>query len=279
MKRLIIILLPLLMSVGCSSKEPINMDEMLNERNDVYFTKDTNKPYTGEVFDLNVDGNIHGEGKLKEGKRVGTWIYHWTNGNKGDEKNFKNGELDGLWTEWYENGQIKGKYNYKNGGKDGLHTEWYENGQGKKYERTYKDGERNGKYTEYYENGQKKEEGTYISREKEGLSGINIGLMTKWYKKNGQKKTIQNFAENGLLHGLEKNWWMNGQLQSEGTYEYHTPVGLVKRYWANGQKRMEENYDNGRVRSTYYWDRDGNSIGKDKHGTLLKDEFRRQRNQ
>ena len=65
------------------------MDEMLNERNDVYFTKDTNKPYTGEVFDLNVDGNIHSEGKLKEGKRVGTWIYHWTNGNKGDEKTLR----------------------------------------------------------------------------------------------------------------------------------------------------------------------------------------------
>ena len=35
-----------------SVKEPINYETTLIERNDVFYTKDTNKPYSGDVFSL-----------------------------------------------------------------------------------------------------------------------------------------------------------------------------------------------------------------------------------
>ena len=134
MKRLWLIL-PVILIVGCS-KEPINYEETLNQRDLVYYTKDTNKPYSGPVFSLYDDGKKKVELTLKDGK------------------------VDGLLTGWYENGQKRGEMTYKDGKEDGLHTEWYKNGQ-KWYEKTYKDGEWDGLFTEWYENGQKREERTY----------------------------------------------------------------------------------------------------------------------
>ena len=50
MKRLWLIL-PVLLIVGCP-KEPINYEEMLNERDGIFYTKDTNEPYSGLLFSL-----------------------------------------------------------------------------------------------------------------------------------------------------------------------------------------------------------------------------------
>ena len=57
MKRLLLIVLPIFLIVGCSSPEPINYETTLVERDDVYYTKDTNKPYSGPVFSLYKNGN------------------------------------------------------------------------------------------------------------------------------------------------------------------------------------------------------------------------------
>jgi len=48
-------------------KEPINYEEILNERDGVYYTKDTNKPYSGPVFTLYEDGKKKQEGTFKDG--------------------------------------------------------------------------------------------------------------------------------------------------------------------------------------------------------------------
>ncbi|MBT6471690.1 MAG: SUMF1/EgtB/PvdO family nonheme iron enzyme, partial [Candidatus Marinimicrobia bacterium] len=90
MKRLLLIVLPLLLIVGCE-KEPINYETTLVERDGVFYTKDTNKPYSGQVFSLYDDGEKKREGNLKDGK------------------------LDGLWTYWYENGQKKWEGTFKDG--------------------------------------------------------------------------------------------------------------------------------------------------------------------
>jgi len=138
MKRLLLIVLPLLLIVGCSSPEPINYEETLNYRDGVFYTKDTNKPYSGQVFSLFEDGKKKGEGTLKDGKEDGLWTGWYENGQKEYEGTLKTdyGEI----TEWYENGQKKSEETYRNKEKDGLWTYWYETGQ-KYRERTYKDGE------------------------------------------------------------------------------------------------------------------------------------------
>ena len=159
MKRLWIILFVLLI-VGCS-KEPINYEETLNERDGVFYTKDTNKPYSGQVFSLYEDGKKYDEGTLKDGRMISRTEWSWyDNGQKLSEITYKNREKDGLETNWYENGQKNEEGTWKDGKEDGLWTNWYYNGQ-KWWEITYKDGKEGGIRTTWYENGQKRWEGTY----------------------------------------------------------------------------------------------------------------------
>tara|TARA_B100001142_G_C14143021_1_gene581407 strand:+ start:277 stop:549 length:273 start_codon:yes stop_codon:yes gene_type:complete len=89
MKKLLLIVLPLLLIVRCS-KEPINYESLTN-RNGVKYEKDSQSPFTGEVFELH------------------------NNGNKSIEGNYKNGLMNGIWTYWDENGQKKLERPYKNG--------------------------------------------------------------------------------------------------------------------------------------------------------------------
>ena len=115
MKEILLIVLVLI--VGCAKElEPINL-EALNERDDVYYTKDTNKPYTGAVFGLYESGEKLGEGYLKDGNP------------------------NGKWTEYYENGQIKKEQNYKDGKKDGKGATYNEDGSIDRVEK-WKDGEK-----------------------------------------------------------------------------------------------------------------------------------------
>ena len=99
-----------------SVKEPINYETTLVERKSVYYTKDTNKPYSGPVFSLyEVGGQKKSEGNLKDGGKNGLWTDWYENGQKGDEGTYKDGKLDGLWTYWDENGQKKSEITYKDG--------------------------------------------------------------------------------------------------------------------------------------------------------------------
>ena len=154
MKHTLLIITALMLIVGCSSPEPINYEETLNERDGVHYTKDTNKPYSGPVFSLDKNGQNDEEGILKDGKKDGKWTF-WFSGyidqNGSDasdvgphyfkqyEGTYKDGERDGKWTRWHRNGQKEEEVTYKDGVKDGKHTYWYDNGQ-KWIEITYKDG-------------------------------------------------------------------------------------------------------------------------------------------
>ena len=148
MKRLLLIVLPLLLIVGCS--KPIN-EETLIDKDGLKYHPDTNEMYSGKVFKNRMGGKKEFEGSYKDGKKDGLWTDYHENGQKKSEGNHKDGKLDGLWTNWYENEQKSSEITYKNGkqyiirtykdGKrEGLWTWWYANGQ-KFYEDIYKDGE------------------------------------------------------------------------------------------------------------------------------------------
>ena len=96
MKRTTLFITSLVLIVGCS-QEPINYETTLVERDGVYFTIDTNKPFSGPVFSLFEDG------KKKE-----------------EEGTFNDGIKDGLWTYWYEEGQKQKELNYNDGEWDGV---------------------------------------------------------------------------------------------------------------------------------------------------------------
>ena len=148
MKRLLLIVLPLLLIFGCSKTIS---EETLIDKDGLKYHPDTNEMYSGKVFKNRMGGKKEFEGSYKDGKKDGLWTDYHENGQKKSEGNHKDGKLDGLWTNWYENEQKSSEITYKNGkqyiirtykdGKrEGLWTWWYANGQ-KFYEDIYKDGE------------------------------------------------------------------------------------------------------------------------------------------
>ena len=127
MKRYTIGLITLLLIVGCS-KEPINYEETLNERDGVFYTKDTNKPYSGPVFSLYENGRNKRESILEDGKMITYIDFRWyENGQKKEEKTYKDGKPDGLYTGWWKNGQKKYEVTFKDG-KLISEKEWNEDG-------------------------------------------------------------------------------------------------------------------------------------------------------
>jgi|APSaa5957512535_1039671.scaffolds.fasta_scaffold217563_2 antitoxin component YwqK of YwqJK toxin-antitoxin module len=158
MKRLLLIVLPLLLIVGCS-KEPINHEFTLIERNGVFYTKDTNKPYSGPVLSIHKNGVNSEQGTLEDGKKHGLWIQNYENGKVYKEENYNYGVKNGSFKEYHEdgskyeisnylNGQLHGKYywgfygsykhgNYSYGKKDGV---WTDINNGNITKVTFKDG-------------------------------------------------------------------------------------------------------------------------------------------
>ena len=231
MKKLHLLLSVLFLILGCST----DLDS-LQERNNIYYEVNSDKPFSGLIINKYESGQKKSKGFLTNGKEDGFWTYwykdqpinylrlymdnimdnlpyifydSWENyGQKSKEVDYLDGVLDKLSTEWYENGLVKSKRSWKDGEKQGLYTSWYDNGQ-KKEEGTYKDGEKDGLSTSWYDNGQKKEERTYKDGEKDGLS-------TSWYD-NGQKLAIRTYKDGNLRFST---WWYeNEQMKSKGTYK------------------------------------------------------------
>ena len=174
MKRLLLIVLPLLLIFGCF--EHIN-EETLIDKDGLKYHPDTKELYSGKVFKNRMGGGKEFEGSYKDGKKDGLWTRWYENGQKKREFTFKDGKEDGLWTGWYENGQKMKEGTQKNNRQDGKWTWWYENGQ-KKEEGNFKDGKKDGLYTEWFESGKKKFEGT----QKDGEV-----ISQKWWNEDGSR--------------------------------------------------------------------------------------------
>ena len=95
--------LPLLLG-GCGVEEVVNLTE-LEVREGIAYSRGSDTPFTGKVFELHEDGQKYWEEDYKDGKSDGLYEMWYKNGQKGEETNFKDGNFDGLCTKWYKNGQ------------------------------------------------------------------------------------------------------------------------------------------------------------------------------
>ena len=134
MKRLLLIVLPLLLIVGCSEVE--GQQQLIPQITETYKNGNV-KSITYHKKTQNGIELVKGEG-------------YYENGQKQGEGDFKNGKPDGLIKGWYESGKKEYERTFKDGEFDGLWTGWYENGQ-KLSETTIKDGEEDGKWVDWYE--------------------------------------------------------------------------------------------------------------------------------
>ena len=119
---------------GCG--ETVIDAEKMQERGDLVYTVNQEKPFTGVV------------------------VKRYENGQKDWEQRYKGGVKSGRWIEWYDNGQMYSEGSYKDGLKVGKWTKWYENGQ-KGVEANYIDGKLHGQWTSWSHDGQLWKEKTY----------------------------------------------------------------------------------------------------------------------
>ena len=79
MRSIALLLLTIFLNSGISN-DPINIDYSLVKRNRIYYTKDTNKPYSGEIFSLDNSGRKVWTGYLNAGMLHGQWTKYFPSG-------------------------------------------------------------------------------------------------------------------------------------------------------------------------------------------------------
>jgi len=105
-------------------------------RDGVYYKKFSDVPFTGTI-----DGKD--QGSFKNGKRDGSWITYWDNGQLMYKGNWKNGLEEGSWVLYHPNGLLWEKGKYKYGKKEGSWVGYFDDGTVyKEGTGTYKDGKR-----------------------------------------------------------------------------------------------------------------------------------------
>ena len=70
-----------------SWSETLTIDDLV-ERNDLYYKKFTNVPFTGEISGKE-------NWKFKNGKKDGEWVYYHVNGKLFYKGNYKDGKKEG----------------------------------------------------------------------------------------------------------------------------------------------------------------------------------------
>ena len=123
----------LFISLLSSPSWSVTFDDLV-ERNDLYYEKFTDVPFTGKVT-----GNP--QGSYKNGKEEGVWVWYYKSGQLGSKENFKNGKKEGAFFYNWENGQLQSKGNYKNGKREGKWVGYNTDGTvWKEWTGTYTDG-------------------------------------------------------------------------------------------------------------------------------------------
>jgi antitoxin component YwqK of YwqJK toxin-antitoxin module len=87
-----------------------------------YYKKSSNIPFSGKV-----DGDI--KGIFKNGKKEGTWVRYYKNGQLFSVTNYKMGRKDGTWITYNNNGMLIEKGKYKNDLEEGPWIRFFENGE------------------------------------------------------------------------------------------------------------------------------------------------------
>ena len=77
--------------------------------------------------------------------------------------------------------------------------------------------------------------------------------------RNGKVTSFTTFKD-GLVNGLTRWWWNNGNIQYEAFEIDGLLDGICREWYENGQLANSANYENGIIVSEECWDEDGNKI-------------------
>ncbi len=157
------------------------------------------------------------------------WFYQNGNPKKLESKLIENGDRIGEYKEWYKNGQLAEKGTYVSAyERDGEWLEFYENGN-KKVEAEFVNGEFRLKNHWNEKGEQTLTDGTGIYVYEYSMFGDDVNRNEQEYKnylRHGKQKTYKNGTlslyqemENGVEHGITRDYYNNGNLKEEIVYK------------------------------------------------------------
>lgn len=166
-------------------------------------------------------GELHVEGKFRNGKAEGVWLSWYKNGSRKDSCNYKNGLLNGTCYYWFKNhpNQLQCIGTYKKNKKNGEWKWFYEDGKIKK-KCFYKDDLLKGEFINFYKNGNIKSREYYIDNRLHGIA---------FYYFQSGKKLYESTFQNGRIQGSFKEYSREGRLIYEG--EYRNGEMFIKNSW------------------------------------------------
>lgn len=196
MKQMITLITILFISLLSSPSwsKTLTIDDLV-KREDLYYKKFTDIPFTGKVTGLE-------NGTFRKGNRNGEWLTFYENGQLKFKRNYKYGKPVGLWEQYHSNGQLKKRGIYKDGKPDGFWIGYYSNGQ-LWVKQNYKDGKSVGLHETYRENGLLWNKFNFTDE----------GREEERYYENGQLNQKSILKDGILFHEF---YYENGQLQHKG---------------------------------------------------------------
>jgi len=120
-------LIVIMLFFGCSS-ESITEESLIEKNNGLKYNKNTEKPYTGPVKGVNING-VYYTGSYRHGVRYGEWKTFHQNGLEKEVSYYSNGSLNGPFLLYHENGSESVNTNYKYGNENGKRLEYNNEGE------------------------------------------------------------------------------------------------------------------------------------------------------
>jgi antitoxin component YwqK of YwqJK toxin-antitoxin module len=178
-------------------------NSQLEERDGLWYVKGGETPYSGPVA-----GDDGPTGEMKDGRRTGTWIWTYEDGEKQFEMVYDNGtRIKG--TGWHANGKIESEMAFKDGIPNGPRRSWDDEGH-LRHEEFFVDGKRNGRETVRDQNGAV----LYTADYKDGEPD---GEVVWWYADGTPRWTTH--YEAGARSGRWSQMAPDGELMMESTWD------------------------------------------------------------
>lgn len=251
--------------------------------------------YDGEVSEWHPNHERKSKGFYQKGEPHGKMQKWFANGSPEMDASYKHGEYHGSVKSWNEEGQLLLDAYYQKGVIHGTYATYYDDGKPKEVIE-YQDGDRHGKAIEYWPNGSIKIKSFYQKNHPEGLAqgffengslsfsrfykgGLPVGEQKEFFQKSQTEDAqlevlhrLANYNGSGKLHGEQKGFYPNGNIESIVTYEDGVLQGLKSIWDIEGHLIQESWYENGRLEGRFFQrDKQGREVvtyyeGNRKHG-------------
>jgi antitoxin component YwqK of YwqJK toxin-antitoxin module len=239
--------------------------------------KDDERDGKGEAY--YPSGKVEITYQYTNGKATGEFVSYYENAQVSNRSNYKDDKLDGRYISFFENGKLKNEGQYLVDEQVGLWKYYYSNGK-IDYTGNYVKDTPVGEWTYYNSGGSLIE--TRLFNEKGQLHGDNIIF------KSGKKHSVTTYKDGLLVRVMHfnsdgkelgrgenkdgtfsiKEYFITGQLRSEGTYKKGKQHGTWRYYFRNGKLQNELMYEDGLIQGAakeYY------ESGEQKHASNYKD--------